>query len=159
MLSKFEEQVVNACLNSIEDFKKGIIEIEQDQRACMYHHLRSSFDNKNIKILCDKSLEFKRYQTRPDLLIMKGTDNLCAIELKLKSRIDPMREDRRRLKSFKNNIQKTFFIHFDGSSILEFPKLADWQNNYYHEIRYNIRKDITEHFYVKKQRVYESIID
>ena len=49
-VSKFERSVVEAFKGSIEDFRKGKIETEEDFGASLYHHLRAHTDKNKIKL-------------------------------------------------------------------------------------------------------------
>lgn len=51
-ISKFERSVVDAFKGSVEDFRNGKIETEDDFLTSLYHHLRAHTDkNKIMKML------------------------------------------------------------------------------------------------------------
>ncbi len=154
-LRKIDESIVIAFRKCVEDYYKGYIELEEDFRACMYHHLRQLVDdNERLIMLLSHNVQFKTDIIKPDMIIVRDNYYLAAIELKVdgenskysrKSGLD----DRKRIKSFKEHgIKRGYFIHIDRTNKKYNFTKKDWHNNYYHELFHIVHNQKTKHYYV-----------
>lgn len=157
-VSKFERDVVDAFRGSVEDFRNGKIETEEDFLASLYHHLRTYTDkNKIMKILINRPI----VDAKPAISIFKGDDCLVVIEPLTATRdgekIRPY--DRSRIKSSMETLklcaphsERGFLIHIDEKGPEFDDGFAEWKEDYYRNLWHEVEEDKTYVFEVKKGR-------
>jgi hypothetical protein len=155
-----EKAINDSFKKSIIDLKKGLIELEEDLRACMYHHLRGFVDDStDLTILLSHNVSDSPPAKKPDIVIFRQDEYLVGIELKL----HPYNKlkgktDIERLQEFGSFLKRGYFIHVDKKK-KTFRKTKDsWKNNYYRELFYTKELDqitIIEH---KQNQVFSSTV-
>jgi hypothetical protein len=157
-VSKFERSVVDAFKGSVEDFRSGKIENEDDFVASLYHHLREHTDkNKIMTMLINHPVG----DASPAISIFKGDDCLVVIEpvtiTKEGGKTKPY--DRSRIKSSMEKLklcapssERGFLIHIDERDPGFDDGFAEWKEDYYRNLWHEIEEDKTYVFEVKKGR-------
>jgi hypothetical protein len=157
-VSKFERSVVDAFKGSVEDFRSGKIENEDDFVASLYHHLREHTDkNKIMTMLINHPVG----DASPAISIFKGDDCLVVIEpvtiTKEGGKTKPY--DRSRIKSSMEKLklcaphsERGFLIHIDERDHAFDDGFAEWKEDYYRNLWHEIEEDKTYVFEVKKGR-------
>jgi hypothetical protein len=155
---KFERDVVDAFKGSVEDFRNGKIETEDDFFASLYHHLRAYTDkNKIMTMLINHPVG----DAKPAISIFKGDDCLVVIEAvtvtRDRNKINPY--DRSRIKSSMENLklcaphaERGFLIHIDEGEPGFDDGFAEWKEEYYRNLWHEVEEDKTYVFEVKKGR-------
>ena len=113
-----EKEVIKAAKLTIKDYKNQKLQLEEDMRAAFYHHLRPFIDKSgDLKMLLSHDLQFKQAVIKPDLTILRNNEYLIGIEFKMDGlnthTLDKGKDDINRLKNWKADISKGYFIHFD----------------------------------------------
>ena len=157
-VSKFERSVVDAFKGSVEDFRNGKIETEEDFRASLYHHLRAHTDkNKIMTMLINHPVG----DSRPEISIFKGDECLVVIELLTITRdgertkpYDPSRikSSMEKLKLCAPHSERGFLIHIDEKDPGFDDGFAEWKEDYYRNLWHEIEDEKTYVFEVKKGR-------
>lgn len=146
---EIEKAVKNAFKKTVKDYRSDKIELEEDCRACFYHHIRPFIDrHKELEILLSHRVQFVENKIiRPDVFIFRKNEYLFAIEIKCDTPqsgydINRAKKDKNRLKDFSKTIRRGCFIHFDQMRYNYNYNKQDWHNNYYIEL-YHIH-DVNE---------------
>jgi len=157
-VSKFERNVIDAFKGSVEDFRNGKIETEDDFKASLYHHLRAHTDkNKIMTMLINHSVG----DCKPEIAIFKGDECLVVIESKTIIRdgdkIKPydqssIKRSMEKLKLCAPNCERGYFIHIDEKDPGFDDGFAEWKEDYYRNLWHEVEEDKTYVFEVKKGR-------
>jgi hypothetical protein len=151
-IGEIEKGIIEAFNRTIEDYNNKYIELEEDMRACMYYHLRPLIDKSDrLIMLLSHNVGFKQKTIKPDIIIFRDGFYLAAIEMKLHLK-DKQKaiDDRDRLKGFKKHIKRSYFLHIDNKLSFNFPSKQDWHNNYYNQIKFDVKSKKTEHYHIKR---------
>jgi hypothetical protein len=157
-VSKFERSVVDAFKGSVEDFRNGKIETEDDFRASLYHHLRAHTNKNKIMTML---IKHPVGDSRPEISIFKGEDCLVVIELKTITRdgdkIKPydrssIKSSMEKLKLCAPHSERGFLIHIDERDPGFDDGFAEWKEDYYRNLWHEVEEDKTYVFEVKKGR-------
>ena len=169
-LHEIEAEIEKAFQKTVNDFKKGRIELEEDFRASLYHYLRPFVDtNKDLLMLLNHNVNFKRKTVRPDISIFRKNVYLVAIEMKNVNIIEGNyvnynfsegKKDIKKLQGYRIGYereyligyQRGYFIHIDryDGQYKGYHRFAGWKDNYFVELWYAIDTDTTHKFEVKR---------
>jgi len=157
-VSKLERNIIKAFKGSVKDFNRGKIEGKDDFKASIYHHLREYTDkNKLITMSVNHSVG----NCKPDISIFKDDNYLVAIELKTiykeKGNIKPydpssIKTSIEQLKQCALHYERGYFIHIDEKEGVFDDNFAEWKDDYYRNLWYEVEDDRTYVFEAKKSR-------
>ena len=157
-VSKFERNVVEAFKGSVEDFRSGKIETEEDFGASLYHNLRAHTDKNKIMTMF---INHPVGECRPAISIFKGDECIVVIEFATITREGgkTMTYDRSRIKSSMEKLklcaphsERGFLIHIDERDPGFDDGFAEWKEDYYRNLWHEIEDEKTYIFEVKKGR-------
>ena len=154
-LSETEAEIEKAFKKTVKDYKKGMIGIEEDFRACLYHHMRRFCDSKGLLMLLSYNAGSKDEIVRPDISIFRGKRDFVVIEMKNeRSYIVDGDLDIKKLQWYQNqnNHLRGYFIHIDqkDTRYKKRHRYAEWKDNYFVDLWYVIDTDTSHKFEVKR---------
>lgn len=157
-VSKFEREVVAAFEGSVEDYRNGKIETEDDFLASLYHHLRAHTDkNRIMKISIGRPVG----DAIPAISVFKGDECLVVIEILTAARSagkavpydrSQVKERIERLKACAPFSERGFLICIDEGEPGFEDGPAGWKEDYYRNLWHEAGEDKTYLFEVKKGR-------
>jgi len=148
-----EKHFIDAFLGTIIDYNNGIIELEEDCRASIYHQLRKTVIDKieSLQIFLSHNLNFIKGTKKPDISIVRtGKYFLCA-EIKISKNhggeIDELnfngaKEDIIRLKEFGKGFVCGYAVRIQNNAnlVIDYANTEEWMHGYLRELYYNIKK-------------------
>ncbi|MCK5108239.1 MAG: hypothetical protein KAR25_00965 [Methanosarcinales archaeon] len=155
-LVEIEAKIEKAFKKTVNDYKKDRIHIEEDFRACLYHHMRPFVDNNGLLMLLSHDVRFKPKIIRPDISIFRGKEYLVAVEMKsLASKTSGGDKDIKKLRGYQSGCQRGYFIHIDWMDDRykkhhRIKSPAAWKDNYFVDMGYVIDTDTIYKFEVKQ---------
>lgn len=157
-IKEIENAIIKAFKNTIIDYNSDMIELEEDCRACFYHHMRQFIeDNDGLQMLLSHNVEFVNRTIKPDIFIFRDNTYLVAIEIKIdaKNKYNRVKatKDRNRLRDFRDDIHKSYFIRFDKVDTgYRFVK-KNWHNAYFNELFFIQSNDKAGRFNVLRNKM------
>lgn len=157
-VSKFEREVVAAFEGSVEDYRNGKIETEDDFLASLYHHLRAHTDKNRIMKI---SIRRPVGDVTPAISIFKGEECLVVIEILTAARSagktvpydrSQVKERIERLKACAPFSERGFLVSIDEGEPGYEDGPAEWKEDYYRNLWHEAGEDKTYLFEVKKGR-------
>lgn len=143
-LSETEAEIEKAFKKTITDYKKYRVDIEEDFRACLYHHMRRFCDSKSLLMMLSHDVGFRNETVRPDISIVRDDTYFVAIEMKNKnSSLVGGNSDIKKLRKYQNGYLRGYFVHIDqkDNRYEKHHRFAEWKNNYFVDLWYVIDTD------------------
>jgi hypothetical protein len=144
---EIEKAIKEAFKKTVIDYNSNKIFLEEDCRACFYHHMRPFIDiHPELEMLLSHNVEFVENKViKPDVFIFRNEIYLVAMEFKCDSHSSKYDKkmavkDRNRLRKFKDVINRAYFVHFDKTDKHFKYDRKDWHNNYFVEL-YHIKDE------------------
>lgn len=138
---EIEKAIREAFRKTVIDYDSNRIFLEEDCRACFYHHMRPFIEkHSELEMLLSHNVEFVENKViKPDVFIFRNEVYLVAMEFKCDSYNRPYNrdkaiKDRYRLRKFKDVISRAYFVHFDKKDKHYKYDRKDWHNNYFVEL-------------------------
>ena len=136
-INQIDDAIEHAFKLTIRDYLNKMIELEEDFRACIYHHLRPFIDkHKELRILLSHNVKFKTEVIKPDIIIFRKNDYLVGIEIKLNPTLDGGKSDIKRLEDFSPYLRRGYYIHITKNMQPIRKTRSMWKDNYYRELCY-----------------------
>lgn len=146
-LSETEAEIEKAFKKTVTDYKKGRIRIEEDFRACLYHHMRRFCDSKGLLMRLSHDVGVKSETVRPDISIFRDGRKIVMIEMKNEnSSLVGGNADIKRLQGYRKDYRRGYFIHIDQKDN-RYEKhhrhgyTPKWKNNYFVDLWYVLDTD------------------
>ena len=154
-LSETEAEIEKAFKKTVKDYKKGKIGIEEDFRACLYHHMRQFCDSKGLLMLLSYNVGSTDEIVRPDISIFREDRYFVVIEMKNERSYTVDGDlDVKRLRwcQNRNGCLRGYFIHIDrkDNRYKKRHGYAMWKNNYFVDLWHVIDTDTSHKFEVKR---------
>lgn len=154
-LSETEDEIEKAFKKTVKDYKKYRIGIEEDFRACLYHHMRRFCDSKGLLMRLSHDVGVKSETVRPDISIFRDGRHFVVIEMKNERSYTVAEDlDIKRLQRYQNQngCQRGYFIHIaqKDNRYKKRHRWAEWKNNYFVDLWYVIDTDTSHKFEVKR---------
>jgi hypothetical protein len=157
-VSKYERGVVDAFKGSVEDYRGGKIETEDEFTASLYHHLRAHTDKNKLITM---RIKHPVGDCRPAISIFKGEECLVVIELLMGSKEGGKTTpyDRSLVKSSIEKLklcsaisERGYLVHIDEGEPGFEDGFAEWKEDYYRNLWHEVEEEKTYLFEVKKGR-------